>query len=355
MVTEIIEINQTIFDSEKPEKSYIEDLKKAAHILKDGGLVAFPTETVYGIGANALDEVAVSKIYKAKGRPSDNPLIIHIGTLEELNLYAKYVPDYAEQLITAFWPGPLTLIFKKQPIIPSLITGGLETVAIRMPKNPIALKLIQLAGIPIAAPSANISGKPSPTRGYHVIDDLLGKVDMIIDGGSSDIGLESTVLDVSHTIPVILRPGSITKTMLEAVVDRVDMDPHLSMQDMVPKSPGMKYKHYAPKGHLIVYSGPVNQVAEMINQEVLHMKNKGYEVGVIATSEHLKDYKCDIVLDIGSEHEPKVIAANLFELLRTMDDLNVDYIYTRAISDKDIGHATMNRLLKAAGNNLIEL
>jgi len=355
MVTDIVKINPTKFDDSRSEERYTEDLKKAAQILKDGGLVAFPTETVYGIGANALNEAAVSKIYEAKGRPSDNPLIIHIGTLDELDLYARHIPDYAQLLIEAFWPGPLTLIFKKQPIIPNLITGGLDTVAIRMPKNPIALRLIQLTGLPIAAPSANISGKPSPTRGHHVIDDLLGKVDMIIDGGSSDIGLESTVLDVSHNVPVILRPGSITKAMLEMVVGQVDMDPHISMEDIAPKSPGMKYKHYAPKGHLIVYNGDYQKVAKKINEKVLEMTQKGYAVGVIATTEHLKDYKCEIVLEIGSEKEPEVIAANLFELLRTMDDLQVDYIYTRAISDKDIGHATMNRLLKASGNNLIEV
>lgn len=330
-------------------------IKEAADLLKNGGLVAFPTETVYGIGANALDGDAVKKIYVAKGRPSDNPLITHIGDPKDLSQYVTEVSKTAQALIDAFWPGPLTLIFKKQPIILDATSGGLNTVAIRMPNNPIFLSIIKEAGIPIAAPSANISGKPSPTNGSHVIEDLKGKVDMIIDGGSVEIGLESTVLDVSGNKPVILRPGSVTKEMIEAVVGEVTLDPHLKEASHAPKSPGMKYKHYAPKGHLTVFKGEESLVIKAINDQVSKMVLAGHTVGVIAVREHLEQFDCRHVLDIGSQSDEQEIASNLFKCLREMDTLEVDYIYTRAFSEAEIGVATMNRLMKAAGNNLIVL
>lgn len=330
-------------------------IEEAADLLKSGGLVAFPTETVYGIGANALDSEAVKKIYIAKGRPSDNPLITHIGHQSDLSQYVTEIPKSAQALMKAFWPGPLTLIFKKQPSILDATSGGLDTVAIRMPSNPIFLRIIRESGIPIAAPSANISGKPSPTHGSHVVEDLNGRVDMIIDGGPVDIGLESTVLDVTQEVPIILRPGSITKEMLESVVGKVTLDPHLKEESHAPKSPGMKYKHYAPKGHLTVYKGNEEMVIDAINEATGQMTFKGHKAGVIAVSEHLSAYKCETVIDIGSETNEREIASNLFKVLRDMDALEVEYIYTRAFTESEIGVATMNRLMKAAGNNLIVL
>lgn len=329
----------------------------AAEVLKQGGLVAFPTETVYGIGANALKPDVVRKIYAAKGRPSDNPLIVHIGHASEVAHYVASIPDIAYPLMEAFWPGPLTLIFEKNELIPDLITGGLSTVAIRVPSHPVARGIIEASGLPIAAPSANLSGKPSPTIASHVIEDLNGRVDMIVDGGDAQIGLESTVLDLTQPLPMILRPGGVTKTMLEAVIGEVAYDPHLldSHAEEAPKAPGMKYRHYAPKGQLTVFKGRGQEVIEHINQKAEAAKQKGLSVGIIATKEDADQYKCGLVQVIGSANKPDEIAANLFKVLRTMDQLKVDVILTRDFSEEAIGTATMNRLLKAAGNRQIEV
>ena len=331
--------------------------EEAAMTLRDGGLVAFPTETVYGIGANALDPVVVAKIYEAKGRPSDNPLIVHIGDSSDVSKYVKSIPQAAYKLMDAFWPGPLTMVFEKNDLIPMLITGGLNTVAIRVPSHPVARGIIKAAALPIAAPSANISGKPSPTIAKHVIEDLSGRVDMIVDGGDANIGLESTVLDMTQKVPMILRPGGITQVMLEAVIGPVNFDVAIKDLDSkeVPKAPGMKYRHYAPKGHLKVYKGKGSQVIERINHEIAEASSQGLKAGVIAAREDADKYLCETVLIIGSKHDPDEIAANLFRMLRDMDDHKVDVIYTRAYSEEAIGTATMNRLLKAAGNQLIEI
>ncbi len=331
--------------------------EEAAMTLRDGGLVAFPTETVYGIGANALDPVVVSKIYEAKGRPSDNPLIVHVGDCNDVSKYVKSIPEAAYKLMDAFWPGALTMIFEKNDSIPDLITGGLNTVAIRVPSHPVARGIIKAAGLPIAAPSANISGKPSPTIAKHVIEDLSGRVDMIVDGGDANIGLESTVLDMTQEIPMILRPGGITQDMLEAVIGQVSFDATIKNLDSkeAPRAPGMKYRHYAPKGHLKVYKGKGKQVIRRINDEIAEAQSQGLKTGVIAAREDVDNYNCDIILVIGSKHDPDEIAANLFRLLREMDDHQVEVIYTRAYSEEAIGTATMNRLLKAAGNHLIEV
>lgn len=329
-----------------------DNLIEAADVLKNGGLVAFPTETVYGIGANALEIDVVKKIYEAKGRPSDNPLIVHVGDAEEVKLYVSEIPEIAYPLMEAFWPGPLTMIFKKNDRIPSEITGGLATVAIRVPAHKIAREIIRLSGLPIAAPSANISGKPSPTIASHVIEDLSGRVDMIVDGGDANIGLESTVLDLTGTVPMILRPGGITKAMLESVVGEISLDQHMlsASEHEVPRSPGMKYRHYAPKGKLTIFNGDSQKVIKTINDDVRLHEHSGEKVGVIASDEDREYYVCENVVTIGSEHKPEEIAANLFKVLRMMDDLGVDYIYTKAFHEKEIGVATMNRLLKAAGN-----
>lgn len=347
MNTVIYKLNETNIDMDL--------IKKIGLVLREGGLVAFPTETVYGIGANALNGEAILNIYKAKGRPSDNPLIVHIDDINHLSKYAKEINEDAKKLMNEFWPGPLTLIFKKTKLIPDTISGGLDTVAIRIPSNKIARYIIKEAKVPIAAPSANISGRPSPTAAKHVIEDLYNKVDIIVDGGNTNIGLESTVLDVTDAIPVILRPGGVTKSMIEKVIGKVNIDDSLINKELVPKSPGMKYKHYAPKGSLIVVSGDEEKVVNKINEWVKEKEKEGYSVGVIATTETSKHYKCKNIEIIGDKHNHNQIAANLFNVLRKMDENNIDYIYSQAFSEEDIGMAIMNRLMKAAGNKKITI
>lgn len=333
-----------------------EDFKIAGDIIRSGGLVAFPTETVYGIGANALNEEALLKIYEAKGRPSDNPLIMHISNVDWLPQYVDGISDKALILIEAFWPGPLTMVFKKSDLVSSVVTGGLDTVAIRMPKHPIAKMIIDQAGVPVAAPSANLSGKPSPTRGQHVIDDLSGRVNMIVDGGKADLGLESTVLDVSGDIPCILRPGSITHSMIEELVGTVKYDDHLSDESSAPKSPGMKYKHYAPIGKLRIVSGEEeDKVIDYINKEGLKLIEKGRKVGVI-TPEHARDsFNLSLVESIGHIDNPTEIGSNLFKILRKMDDAQVDDIFSFEFKGEEVTVAIMNRLIKAAGHTIIEV
>lgn len=347
MNTVIYKLNETNIDMDL--------IKKIGLVLREGGLVAFPTETVYGIGANALNGEAILNIYKAKGRPSDNPLIVHIDDINHLSKYAKEINEDAKKLMNEFWPGPLTLIFKKTKLIPDTISGGLDTVAIRIPSNKIARYIIKEAKVPIAAPSANISGRPSPTAAKHVIEDLYNKVDIIVDGGNTNIGLESTVLDVTDAIPVILRPGGITKSMIEKVIGKVNIDDSLINKELAPKSPGMKYKHYAPKGSLIVVSGDEEKVVNKINEWIKEKEKEGYSVGVIATTEASKNYKCKNIEIIGDKHNHSQIAANLFNVLRKMDENNIDYIYSQAFSEEDIGMAIMNRLMKAAGNKKITI
>ncbi len=331
----------------------LEAMTTAAEALRLGKLVAFPTETVYGIGANALDVSVVKRIYEAKGRPSDNPLIVHIGDAKDVGKYVESIPDVAYKLMDAFWPGPLTMIFNKNEHIPDEITGGLSTVALRVPLHPVARKIIQLSKLPIAAPSANISGKPSPTIAAHVIEDLSGRVDMIVDGGDANIGLESTVIDLTSEKAMILRPGGITQMMINEVIGEVILDKNMLgvKGDETPRSPGMKYRHYAPQGKLTIYNGDSQKVIDTINRCVAFDEENGLKVGVIATDEHKEAYVCVNVVTIGSEHKPDEIAANLFKVLRTMDDLGVQRIYTKAFHEKEIGVATMNRLLKAAGNS----
>lgn len=295
MTTGIIKIN--------PDNFKGEELEEACHILKDGGLVAFPTETVYGLGGDALNPLAASKIYSAKGRPSDNPLIVHIACIESLYDIAEVTED-GLKLAKAFWPGPLTLVFKKKETVPPQTTGGLDTVAVRMPCHAVARELIKRSGVYIAAPSANLSGRPSPTQAKHVIEDLDGRIDIIIDGGSPDIGIESTIVDVSGSKAVILRPGYITKDMLKDVLCDVSTDPAiegiLPQKDIVAKAPGMKYRHYAPKGQLLIVEGSPDRVARKINSLVSEKDTEGYKTAVIATDETKDKYKCNIIKSIGT-------------------------------------------------------
>jgi L-threonylcarbamoyladenylate synthase len=335
------------------------ELDQAAEILRTGGLVAFPTETVYGLGANALDKKASRKIYEAKGRPSDNPLIVHISQVKDIEILAKDIPTKAYQLAEVFWPGPLTIILKKRDCVPFETTGGLDTVAIRLPANEIARNLIAKAGVYVAAPSANLSGKPSTTKAEHVINDLNGKVDMIIDGGMATLGLESTIVDVSGETPMILRPGCITKVMLENIIGPIDYDPAIldnnPDKNAVPKAPGMKYRHYAPEGMLTIYEGDTKLVIDAINQKAKEKQESGKRVGIIATDETKAFYQYGVVKVIGSRSKEASIAAGLYAILREFDELHTEYIYTESFADNSLGQAIMNRLLKAAGYHIVKL
>ena len=334
-----------------------EIITEAGGILKDGGLVAFPTETVYGLGGNALDEQAAEKIYAAKGRPSDNPLIVHIAEFEALNKIAAEIPEEAKMLADAFWPGPLTMIFQKTDLVPMGTTGGLNTVAVRMPDHPVALALIRAAGGYIAAPSANTSGRPSPTCAAHVQEDLDGRIEMILDGGPVGIGLESTIVDLSEGVPTILRPGYINQQMLEEVIGKTEIDRAILSDDsgIKPKAPGMKYRHYAPHADLQLVEGETDRVVEVINNLVKEKLAEGKKVGVICTDETRVRYPQGEVRSVGLRAKEETIAHNLFAVLREFDDLNVDCIYSESFSKDHLGQAIMNRLTKAAGYHILNV
>ena len=384
-----------------------EELKEAASILRSGGLVAFPTETVYGLGGNALDEDAARKIYAAKGRPSDNPLIAHVSCVEEVAPLVKEIPEAGRKLMEAFWPGPLTMIFPKSEKVPYGTTGGLDTVAIRMPDDPVANRLIALAGVPVAAPSANTSGRPSPTTADHVWQDMNGRIEMIIDGGPVGIGVESTIVDVSSAVPAVLRPGAITMEMLAEVLGEVSVDPAILgplSADVRPKAPGMKYKHYAPKADLTLVEPGTGTERESGAEQVTGAEQKtgaeqvtgaeqkngadrntgadpetgldetqlqamirkvrelsrekieaGYKVGVICTDESRGCYTDGEVRSIGARKSQASVAHNLYALLREFDDLGVDYIFSESFPKDHLGQAIMNRLSKAAGYKIVKV
>lgn len=384
-----------------------EELKEAASILRSGGLVAFPTETVYGLGGNALDEDAARKIYAAKGRPSDNPLIAHVSCVEEVAPLVKEIPEAGRKLMEAFWPGPLTMIFPKSEKVPYGTTGGLDTVAIRMPDDPVANRLIALAGVPVAAPSANTSGRPSPTTADHVWQDMNGRIEMIIDGGPVGIGVESTIVDVSSAVPAVLRPGAITMEMLAEVLGEVSVDPAILgplSADVRPKAPGMKYKHYAPKADLTLVEPGTGTERESGAEQVTGAEQKtgaeqvtgaeqkngadrntgadpetgldetqlqamickvrelsrekieaGYKVGVICTDESRGCYTDGEVRSIGARKSQESVAHNLYALLREFDDLGVDYIFSESFPKDHLGQAIMNRLSKAAGYKIVKV
>ncbi|OUP85056.1 UNVERIFIED_ORG: threonylcarbamoyl-AMP synthase [Lacrimispora saccharolytica] len=332
-------------------------LAEAAAILREGGLVAFPTETVYGLGANALDETAARRIYEAKGRPSDNPLIAHIADFEALAPLTAEIPEAGRKLAEAFWPGPLTMVFKKSGVVPHGTTGGLETVAVRMPSDPVARELIRLAGVPIAAPSANTSGRPSPTRAEHVLQDMDGKIEMIVDGGPVGIGVESTIVDVTEEIPTLLRPGAVTMEMLRSVVGETAVDPAITgpmRADIKPKAPGMKYRHYAPKADLTLVEGETDAVVSRINALAAEKLGAGQRVGIICTEETKDRYPAGILKSIGMRANEATVAHNLYAVLREFDDLEVDCIFSESFQTDDLGQAIMNRLNKAAGYHKIQ-
>ena len=339
-------------------------LQEAASLIREGELVAFPTETVYGLGADALRPEASKKIYAAKGRPSDNPLIVHICKFEELESIAKEVPRQAKLLSDAFWPGPLTMVVYKNERVPYETTGGMETVAVRMPNHPVALGLIEESGCLIAAPSANTSGKPSPTEAAHVALDMDGRIPMILDGGAVGIGIESTIIDLTEEVPMILRPGYITKEMLEEVLgEEVMIDPGILVTDTTdpskagqkPKAPGMRYKHYAPKADLVLVEGETDAVVAKINELVSVQQSEGSGVGVIATDETINRYQADVVMSIGARDDEDAIAAHLYKILRDFDEQQVDVIYSESFATPRIGQAIMNRLLKAAGYQVLHV
>lgn len=352
--TEVIKISPEHFtEREKAE------LRRAGRILREGGLVAFPTETVYGLGGDALNPCSSQKIYAAKGRPSDNPLIVHIAEIADLGKIVSEIPGAALKLADAFWPGPLTMILPKSDLVPRETTGGLDTVAVRMPSHPVALALIREGGGYVAAPSANTSGKPSPTCAAFVAEDMDGRIDMIIDGDMPGIGLESTIVDLTVDPPQILRPGYITREMLERVLGEVSVDEtilHSATEcARAPKAPGMKYRHYAPAGELSIVRGESGKVAEYINLRVSKDRAEGEKVGVIGTEETLSCYRADVVKSVGSRRDEETIARRLYAILREFDDEQVTRIYSESFSEEGLGQAIMNRLLKAAGHHVIDL
>ncbi len=352
MDTQLVVIEENNIDEAAKEA-----LKKAGLIIREGGLVAFPTETVYGLGGDALNPSSSKKIYAAKGRPSDNPLIVHIHEFEALEKIVKEVPEAARKLADAFWPGPLTMIMEKNSLVPYETTGGLDTVAIRMPNNRIALELIKNSGGYIAAPSANTSGRPSPTVARYCVEDLSGKIEMIIDGGQVGIGLESTIVDLTSEGPMILRPGYITAEMLKEVLGEISIDRTIidSSSTQKPKAPGMKYRHYAPKGELMIVQGSQEDVVSFINEKTKEAKAEGKRVGVIGTDATTALYNADVVKSVGNREDESTVAHELFKVLREFDDENIDVMFSESFDDSGIGQAIMNRLLKAAGHNVTVL
>ena len=343
------ELHTQMWKIENPKDFTAHDrevLEKAAKIIRAGGLVAFPTETVYGLGANALDEAAAKKIYAAKGRPSDNPLIAHVSCLEEIAPLVSNMPENGKKLAKAYWPGPMTMVFPKSAIVPYGTTGGLDTVAIRMPSDP------------IAAPSANTSGRPSPTRADHVLQDMDGKIDAIIDGGPVGIGLESTIVDVTEEMPMVLRPGAITVEMLRETVGEVGIDPAILgpvSADVRPKAPGMKYRHYAPKADLTLVEGETEAVVETINRLAGEKLAEGRKVGIICTDETKDRYPAGMLESIGARARQETVAHNLYAVLRDFDDRGAEYIFSEGFSEDNLGRAIMNRLNKAAGYHILKV
>ena len=343
---------ETILIKTKEER---ECINLAGECLRKGGLVAFPTETVYGLGADALNEEAAAKVYTVKERPMDNPLIVLIADISSLEKIVQDFPQKARKLAKDFWPGPLTMVLNKKEIVPKITTGGGETVAVRMPNHPLVLQLIKAAGGYVTGPSANTSGRPSPTLASHVLEDMNGKIDMILDGGELGIGIESTIVDMSVEPPRILRPGCITQEMLEKSIGEVLTEIRLDtvVEEKTTKAPGLKYKHYAPKAEMQIVEGDTCAVCDTINKFTANWLEKGKKVGIIATEETKHCYDKGIVKTIGSREDDRTIARNLYAVLREFDEENVDVIYSESFAQGNMGYAIMNRLLKAASHRVI--
>lgn len=348
--TQVLKITDIEADKDK--------IYAAARLIQAGEVVAFPTETVYGLGADALNIEAVRKIFEAKGRPGDNPLIVHIDNIRQWSCLVENIPDSALALADAFWPGPLTMILKKKPVVPHEVTAGLDTVAVRIPSHPVARSLIAAAAVPLAAPSANFSGRPSPTTAQHVLEDMMGRIPLILDGGRADVGVESTVVDMTREVPVILRPGGVTREMLDRVLGRVYIDQGILSpveQDEPVLSPGMKYKHYAPNAPVTVFRGNRDKLRLEINKEAVRQQSLGKRVGILATDDNKDFYSAGIVRSMGRRTRPAELAASLFALLRDFDGLGVDVILAEGVDLHDEGLAVMNRLARAAGFHFIDV
>jgi L-threonylcarbamoyladenylate synthase len=342
-------------DASQPD---IEKIRAAADIIRKGGLVAFPTETVYGLGADALNPKAVSALFQAKKRPLDNPPIVHVENVNDVYRLATQVPQKADKLMKTFWPGPLTLVFKRSRIIPDVTVAGLNTIAIRMPQHAVALALIRESRCPIAAPSANLAGKPSPTSAEHVLDDLNGRIDAILDAGPTSVGVESTVLDMGVDPPMILRPGGTPLEALRKAIGKVQLHPFVAAEKELPiektRSPGMKHKHYAPNAKVILVEGTIPAVIAKVKELAEAYRLKGIKVGVLATDETLAAYRADVVKSLGSRFNLAVVAQNLFRLLRELDNEGVNVIIAEGVSSEGLGLAVMNRLRKASGYNIVK-
>lgn len=329
-------------------------IREAAELLCGGQVVAFPTETVYGLGADALNPEACAEIFRVKGRPQDNPLIVHISSRDMAGKVVREWPETAELCLQEFWPGPLTLVLPRTGLVPDVVTGGLDTVAIRMPNHQVALALIEEAGVPVAAPSANLSGKPSPTRGTHVWRDLKGRIPLILDAGACDVGVESTVLDLSGEVPTILRPGGISVEQLKRVLGEVWVDN--PSENQAPKAPGMKYRHYAPHGEMLLLVGVREKILTRMGEEIQKAHGRLKKVGILCTLEsapHLYSELPDLLFVLGSQERPEEVASSLFEGLRLCDEQGMDVILAEGIDEGGIGLAIMNRLQKAAGQRVI--
>ena len=350
MITEYFNINNQNIDAEA--------IDRAGAIIRSGGLVAFPTETVYGLGGDALNASSSKKIYEAKGRPSDNPLIVHIADINDLYKIAKNVPESAKRLADKYWPGPLTMIFPKKDIVPYSTTGGLDTVAVRFPSHEVARRFIEASGGFVAAPSANLSGRPSPTTAAHVKEDMDGRIDAIIDSGSCDIGLESTIIDFTQDTPMMLRPGYVSEAMLREVLGEVQKDPAVFgtlIEGLKPKAPGMKYRHYAPKGQLTIVSGDKDTVSHYILDKIEN-HDASRKIGVITCHDKVSEYEAaDFVADIGERDDEVTIAGRLYDVLRQCDEEEIDEIYSEEFDTPNLGLAIMNRLIKAAGHTVVKL
>lgn len=330
-------------------------LAAAAAIIAQGGLVAFPTETVYGLGANGLDTEAVTRIFQAKGRPADNPLILHIASTEDVNNLAEQISANAKVLMDKFWPGPLTVVLQRKSCIPDVVTGGLDTVALRLPDSLIAREIIKRSGCPIAAPSANVSGRPSPTTAAAVMADLVGKIDAVVDGGACTIGVESTVVDCTTVVPTLLRPGGITLEMLEETLGEIEIDHSLAQSEAIPRSPGMKYVHYAPIAPMILVEGSGEALAEAIGTLVCDALREGKKVGAAVSAETAALLPATATVAVyGNRGDVSAAAANLYEVLRSFDKTDVDIIYGEGISEQGLGLAVMNRLRKASGYRSVQ-